>query len=79
LLAAAAIDIRFERWRSTAFPRTAPSALWQLAGTLRVDATAGQNTVTFSGRLGAHTLRPGRYRLTAIAIDQPATAQTRRG
>jgi hypothetical protein len=40
-----------------------------IPGNVRVDATAGQNTVTFSGRLGAHKLKPGRYRLIAIAID----------
>jgi CSLREA domain-containing protein len=41
----------------------------KLAGSLRVDATPGQNTVAFSGRLAGRRLKPGRYRLTAVAID----------
>src|SRR5690242_6076693 len=35
----------------------------------RIDATTGQNTITFTGRLGTDRLTAGRYRLTAIAID----------
>jgi hypothetical protein len=41
----------------------------RIGGSLRFDARPGQNTVTFSGRLGTRRLKPGRYRLTAIAID----------
>jgi hypothetical protein len=41
----------------------------KISGSLSLDASPGQNTVTFSGRLGTRTLKPGRYRLTAIAID----------
>jgi hypothetical protein len=41
----------------------------KIAGMLSFNAVPGQNTVTFSGRLGTRRLKPGRYRLTAIAID----------
>jgi hypothetical protein len=41
----------------------------KIGGSLRFDATPGQNTVTFSGQFGSRTLKPGHYRLTAIAID----------
>jgi hypothetical protein len=41
----------------------------KITGSLRIDATTGQNTITFTGRLGTDRLKAGRYRLTAIAID----------
>jgi hypothetical protein len=32
-------------------------------------AAAGANTKRFSGRIGSRTLKPGRYRLTLVAVD----------
>jgi hypothetical protein len=45
------------------------TAYKKIAGSLRCDATSGKNTVMFSGRLSTRMLKPGRCRLTAIAID----------
>ena len=36
---------------------------------LKRTGSAGRNRVAFSGRVGRHTLRPGRYRATLTAID----------
>ncbi|NLT06830.1 MAG: hypothetical protein GXY03_11055, partial [Solirubrobacterales bacterium] len=36
---------------------------------VRRDLAAGAQRVRFSGRIGRRALRPGRYRLTAVAVD----------
>jgi hypothetical protein len=41
----------------------------KLGGSLRINAKAGANTVTFAAKLGTKKLKAGTYRLTAIAID----------
>ena len=38
-------------------------------GTLERAARAGANRVAFSGRIRTKQLKPGRYRLTAVASD----------
>ena len=43
--------------------------LKHLSGTLRVNAKAGANTVSFAAQLGTKKLGAGTYRLTAVAID----------
>jgi hypothetical protein len=49
-------------------------------GTLSATAVAGANRVPFDGRLNGHSLRPGAYRATIVALDiagngsAPATA-----
>jgi hypothetical protein len=48
----------------------------QRAGTLTRNATAGKNTLAFSGRIGRKQLSPGRYRVTITATD--AAGNTRR-
>jgi hypothetical protein len=41
----------------------------KVAGSLRVNAKAGADTVSFTGKLGTKKLERGTFRLTAIAID----------
>ncbi len=41
----------------------------KIRGTLRQNARAGNNTLRFNGRLNGRRLKPGRYRLVAIARD----------
>jgi hypothetical protein len=43
-------------------------------GTLTRNATAGPNSVKFSGRIGRRALKPGRYRVTIIATDAAGNA-----
>jgi streptogramin lyase len=38
-------------------------------GTLSYNAKSGANRFAFSGRVAGHTLKPGSYRLSAIALD----------
>ena len=38
-------------------------------GSFRHRAAAGSNSFTFTGRLGGKSLKPGSYRLTAVARD----------
>ena len=38
-------------------------------GSLTIRATAGANGIAFRGRIGATTLKPGSYRLSAVATD----------
>jgi hypothetical protein len=45
-----------------------------MAGRLVHGSTAGDNTLRFTGRLGAKALQPGRYRLQAVAKDSDGQA-----
>jgi uncharacterized protein YkwD len=45
-----------------------------VAGSFVHRSTAGDNTLRLTGRLGTKTLRPGRYRLQAVAKDTAGTA-----
>jgi hypothetical protein len=42
---------------------------WKRRGTLRRKAAEGRNRYRFSGRIGKRALRPGRYRIRAVATD----------
>jgi len=42
----------------------------RISGSLRHSGRAGSNSVRFSGKLAGRKLRPGRYRLTAVARDR---------
>jgi hypothetical protein len=42
---------------------------YRLAGTFRHRGAAGANSFRFRGRVNGRRLRPGRYRLTATAVD----------
>jgi uncharacterized repeat protein (TIGR01451 family)/CSLREA domain-containing protein len=52
-----------------------------LVGTLTRTGTNGANSVAFSGRVGSHPLRPGRYVaiLTAVVPGGPASVPTQAG
>lgn len=49
-----------------------------MAGSLVHRSTAGDNTLRFTGRLGAKALQPGRYRLQAVAKDTAGRASEAR-
>jgi len=39
---------------------------------------AGTNRIAFSGRIGRRALKPGRYRIVAVARDESGRASTAR-
>jgi allophanate hydrolase subunit 2 len=43
-------------------------------GSFTIPATAGSNSVTFRGRIGGTTLKPGSYRLNSQASDTAGNA-----
>jgi hypothetical protein len=50
----------------------------RLRGTLGQAGVAGVNRLAFRGRVGGTRLRPGRYRLRAVATDGAANRSQRR-
>lgn len=57
-------DVRFDVERRVRGRR------WAVAGGFSRSAVAGPNSVRFSGRLRGRPARPGRYRLTLVAVDR---------
>jgi hypothetical protein len=51
---------------------------YRLSGTFTHRGAAGENTFRFRGRVNGRTLRPGRYRLVARAIDPSGNASLSR-
>ena len=47
-------------------------------GVLRASGKAGDNTLSFTGRIGGHVLRPGRYRARATATDPAGNVSAER-
>jgi Tol biopolymer transport system component len=84
LSAAAAVTLRFQRTvtghrhgtRCAAGGHGKTCALVTTVGSLTVSAKRGRNSVRFAGRLKGHTLRPGRYRLTATPARGKARTVT---
>ena len=68
--------------RPTRANRAKPSCTGyrRLRGSFNHTGTAGLNRFRFSGRLGGRKLRPGNYRLVAVAADAAAnrSAQVRK-
>jgi hypothetical protein len=58
--------------------RRACTRFVRVPGALRRRARSGANRTAFSGRIGGRRLRPGRYRLAALAANASGTSATRR-